>query len=88
MSQRLAEAEREGLAGATAGLAASSGDSLHYAREALYRGQCNCPYWHGAFGGIYLPHLRHAIYNQLIACDDLLDQLDRLLSINVIVIFS
>ena len=45
-----------------------------YARQALYRGQCNCPYWHGAFGGIYLPHLRNAIYNQLIACDNLLDQ--------------
>ena len=43
------------------------------ARRALYRGQCNCPYWHGAFGGIYLPHLRNAIYNQLIACDNLLD---------------
>jgi alpha-amylase len=48
--------------------------SLDYARQALYRGQCNCPYWHGAFGGIYLPHLRNAIYNQLIACDNLLDQ--------------
>ena len=44
------------------------------ARQALYRGQCNCPYWHGAFGGIYLPHLRNAIYNQLIAADNLLDQ--------------
>jgi hypothetical protein len=49
-------------------------DTLHYARQALYRGQCNCSYWHGAFGGIYLPHLRNAVYNQLIACDNLLDQ--------------
>jgi alpha-amylase len=49
-------------------------ESLKYARQALYRGQCNCPYWHGAFGGIYLPHLRNAIYNQLIACDNLIDQ--------------
>ena len=40
----------------------------------LYRGQCNCGYWHGAFGGIYLPHLRNAIYNHLIAADNLLDQ--------------
>jgi 4-alpha-glucanotransferase len=52
----------------------TSNDTLHYARQALYRGQCNCPYWHGAFGGIYLPHLRNAIYNQLIASDNLLDQ--------------
>ena len=49
-------------------------DAFRFAKQALYRGQCNCPYWHGAFGGIYLPHLRHAIYNQLIACDNLLDQ--------------
>ena len=20
--------------------------------------QCNCPYWHGSFGGLYLPHLQ------------------------------
>src|SRR5436305_7940107 len=60
--------------GATAGLSSSSSDQLHYARQALYRGQCNCPYWHGAFGGIYLPHLRNAIYNQLIACDNLIDR--------------
>jgi hypothetical protein len=63
-SKRFAEAEREG----------ASGDALNYARQALYRGQCNCPYWHGAFGGIYLPHLRNAIYNQLIAAENLIDQ--------------
>ncbi|MFT3920909.1 MAG: DUF1926 domain-containing protein [Myxococcales bacterium] len=60
--------------GAAAGMSSNALDALHYARQALYRGQCNCPYWHGAFGGIYLPHLRNAIYNQLIACDNLLDQ--------------
>jgi alpha-amylase len=40
----------------------------------LYRAQCNCSYWHGAFGGIYLPHLRNAVYNHLIAADNLLNQ--------------
>ena len=40
----------------------------------LYRGQCNCGYWHGAFGGIYLPHLRNAVYRSLIAADNLLDR--------------
>ena len=44
------------------------------ARLALYRGQCNCPYWHGAFGGLYLPHLRNAIYSNLIAADSALDR--------------
>ncbi|MDA1200641.1 MAG: DUF1926 domain-containing protein [Planctomycetota bacterium] len=43
--------------------------ALHAAEQALYRGQCNCAYWHGAFGGIYLPHLRNAIYRELISAD-------------------
>ena len=42
---------------------------LAQATTHLYRGQCNCSYWHGAFGGIYLPHLRNAVYNELIAAD-------------------
>ncbi len=49
-------------------------DLVGYARTELYRAQCNCSYWHGAFGGIYLPHLRNAVYNHLIAADNLLDQ--------------
>jgi alpha-amylase len=47
---------------------------IESARDHLYRGQCNCPYWHGAFGGIYLPHLRNAIFHHLIAADDILDR--------------
>jgi alpha-amylase len=50
-------------------------DLLHEARTELYRGQCNCPYWHGAFGGLYLPHLRNAIFQHLIAAENILDQL-------------
>ncbi len=46
---------------------------LDRARMELYRGQCNCAYWHGAFGGAYLPHLRNAVYQHLIAADNLLD---------------
>jgi alpha-amylase len=40
----------------------------------LYRAQCNCTYWHGAFGGIYLPHLRNAVYRELIAADAIVDR--------------
>lgn len=54
----------------------AEGETLDEARLALYRGQCNCSYWHGAFGGVYLPHLRNAVYQQLIAADNLLDQLE------------
>lgn len=50
-----------------------SGD-LTDARDHLYRGQCNCAYWHGAFGGIYLPHLRAAVYRHLIAADLAIDR--------------
>ncbi len=46
---------------------------IDQARTELYRGQCNCGYWHGAFGGAYLPHLRNAVYQHLIAADNLLD---------------
>jgi alpha-amylase len=51
-----------------------TGDEIDWARRELYRAQCNCSYWHGAFGGIYLPHLRNAVYNHLIAADNLLDR--------------
>jgi alpha-amylase len=38
-------------------------------RDHLWRAQCNCPYWHGVFGGLYLPHLRAAVYSELIAAE-------------------
>lgn len=40
----------------------------------LYKGQCNCPYWHGMFGGIYLPHLRHAVQQCLIRAEKIADE--------------
>jgi len=54
--------------------AGAAGELIDQARLELYRGQCNCSYWHGAFGGVYLPHLRNAVYQHLIAADNLLDQ--------------
>ncbi|MFH0810650.1 MAG: alpha-amylase/4-alpha-glucanotransferase domain-containing protein [Pseudomonadota bacterium] len=44
-------------------------DSGPEARRELYRGQCNCSYWHGLFGGLYLKHLRQAIFHHLIAAE-------------------
>jgi alpha-amylase len=64
---------QETIDGAAAGENVNN-DLVEQARVALYRGQCNCGYWHGAFGGIYLPHLRNAIYQNLIAADRLLDK--------------
>ena len=59
---------------ATSEAARERPDLISQARSELYRGECNCPYWHGAFGGLYLPHLRNAVYNHLIAADTLLEQ--------------
>jgi 4-alpha-glucanotransferase len=51
------------------------GPEIEDARCELYRGQCNCSYWHGAFGGVYLPHLRNAVYKHLIKAENLLDRI-------------
>ena len=39
------------------------------ARSNLYRAQCNCAYWHGLFGGLYLNYLRHGVWQNLIAAE-------------------
>ena len=39
------------------------------AAKALYRAQCNCAYWHGVFGGLYLPHLRRGIYDNILRAE-------------------
>jgi len=39
----------------------------------LYKGQCNCGWWHGVFGGLYLYHLRRAVYHHLINADRIVD---------------
>ena len=58
------------------------------ALRTLYRSQCNCAYWHGLFGGLYLNYLRHALYSQIIAAenkaDDLLLGTDRGLNVETV----
>jgi len=49
--------------------------TLEEAERALYRGQCNCAYWHGVFGGLYLNHLRFGVYRELIESEKLADSL-------------
>jgi alpha-amylase len=36
---------------------------------ALWRGQANDAYWHGVFGGCYLPHLRRAVKGALLEAE-------------------
>jgi len=54
----------------------STDPKLEAARRELYRGQSNDAYWHGLFGGIYLPHLRNAVYKHLIAAEVCADRLE------------
>jgi hypothetical protein len=44
------------------------------ALDHLWAGQCNCPYWHGVFGGLYLPHLRHATFDHLVQAERVLQK--------------
>lgn len=46
-------------------------------RDALYESQANDAYWHGLFGGLYLPHLRRAVYAALVRLEGMLDAVSR-----------
>jgi len=49
----------------------------------LWKGQCNCPYWHGVFGGLYLHHLRRSTYEHLIRAERLIERADRKSSLHL-----
>lgn len=44
-------------------------------QEHLHRAQANDAYWHGLFGGLYLPHLRRAVWRHLLALEAALERL-------------
>ena len=54
-------------AGAKEGKPAKGGDKM---LDELWQSQCNDAYWHGVFGGLYLPHLRDAVYRHLIKAEE------------------
>lgn len=43
------------------------------ALDQVWQGQCNCGYWHGVFGGLYLADIRSAIYQHLIRAEAIAD---------------
>lgn len=43
-------------------------------QEQLYIAQANDSYWHGLFGGIYLPHLRREVYRAIVQLESMLDK--------------
>jgi alpha-amylase/alpha-mannosidase (GH57 family) len=52
-------------------------------QEKLLAAQCNDPFWHGVFGGIYLANLRHANYSALVEADKLLDEAEALNGVRI-----
>lgn len=46
---------------------------LRSAARHLYMAQGNDPYWHGIFGGLYLRHLRRAVWRHLLAAEREMD---------------
>jgi alpha-amylase len=44
--------------------------------DLVWGAQCNDAYWHGVFGGLYLPNLRHPIYRNLILAEAALDHVE------------
>src|SRR5881296_2300817 len=59
------------LSRAIHGALAGRPDDARLARGqvALWRGQANDAYWHGVFGGCYLPHLRRAVKTSLLEAE-------------------
>jgi len=51
-----------------------AGPQKEEAREYLWASQCNCAYWHGVFGGLYLNFLRSALYSRIIAAETVIDR--------------
>jgi alpha-amylase len=50
---------------------------LDEAQNELFQGECNCAYWHGVFGGLYLNYLRHAVYEHLLKAEQLMEKYSR-----------
>ncbi len=54
---------------------APKNNKVEEAKNELWQGQCNDAYWHGVFGGLYMGHLREAIYKHLIGSEVIADKI-------------
>lgn len=43
--------------------------------QELWKAQCNCPYWHGVFGGVYLADIRATNYGYLVQAESKADSI-------------
>ncbi|MGQ9842588.1 MAG: alpha-amylase/4-alpha-glucanotransferase domain-containing protein [Spirochaetota bacterium] len=61
-----------------------TGKDLSQVKTELYKAQCNCAYWHGLFGGIYLAHLRSALYEHILASEELMCKAKKLHGVEIV----
>ncbi len=54
----------------------SKGKCVDVALDKIWAAQCNDPYWHGIFGGLYLTNLRSSAYRNLISAENELDRIE------------
>ncbi|MDP8221831.1 MAG: DUF1926 domain-containing protein [Candidatus Lernaella stagnicola] len=54
------------------------------ARQHLLRSQCNCAYWHGLFGGLYLNYLRDGVAREMYRAEVLADEILGLPNVEVV----
>ncbi len=52
---------------------------IESAWDEIYQAQCNDPYWHGLFGGVYLQFLRFAIYEHLLNAEKIIDEINKII---------
>jgi alpha-amylase len=57
--------------------AAATSRAWESAYRHLLAAQCNDSYWHGVFGGLYSPHLRHGVYSELIQAEAGLEKMEK-----------
>jgi alpha-amylase/alpha-mannosidase (GH57 family) len=69
---RYPEANRAHKKGLSLGRLLPARRRVGRARRELLAAQCNDGYWHGIFGGLYLPHLRHEIWRHLARAEALI----------------
>ena len=54
--------------------AEARGKNVEKILDRVWAAQCNDAYWHGLFGGLYLPGLRFSIYNNLLEAEKELEK--------------
>ncbi len=52
-------------------------EAMKNAWREIYKSQCNDPYWHGQFGGVYFAFMRQSIYHHLIRAEKIIENIMR-----------